>query len=110
MSKKPSRRRKVRRAKPARKTFTITVEAQPIVVRYEPNAFCDMATFEYRSPYRPRRRIPFSDTGYFSHHASMSRVREAKSPQAFARDELLMLMRYRMKSYSRDTVELPLFQ
>jgi hypothetical protein len=40
----------------------------------------------------------------------MSRVREAKNPREFARDELLGLMRYRMKSYSRDNVELPLFQ
>jgi hypothetical protein len=109
MSKKLSRRRKVRRARAAPKTFTITVEAQPIVVRYKPNSFGEMANFEYRSPYRPARRIPFGEKGYFSCYASMSRVRAAKSPQEFARDELLGLMRYRMKRYSRDNVELPLF-
>lgn len=109
MSKKASRRKKVRPAKRAVKTFTITVEAQPIVVRYEPNAFADMASFEYRSPHRPPRRIPHSETGYFSHHASMERVVTAKSPQQFAHDELLALVRYSMKSYSRLVPELPLF-
>ena len=109
MIKKPPRRRKASPAKRGRKTFTITVEAQPIVVRYKPNSFGEMANFEYRSPYRPARRIPFGDKGYFSCYASMSRVRAAKSPQEFARDELLGLMRYRMKGYSRDNVELPLF-
>jgi hypothetical protein len=109
MSKKPIRRKKARRARPARKTFTITVEAQPVVVRYEPYSIGDMASFEYRSPHKPPRRIPFSETGYFSHHASMKRVREAESPQAFARDELLALVRYGMKGYSREIAELPLF-
>jgi hypothetical protein len=109
MSKKPSRRKKARPVKKRPITFRISVEAQPIVVRYEPHSIGDMASFEYRSPYRPRRRIPFSDTGYFSHHASMERVKAAKSPQDFARNELLALLRYGMKSYSREIAELPLF-
>jgi len=109
MSKKPSRRKKARSAKARHKTFTITVEAQAVFVRYEPYSIGNMASFEYRSPYKPRRRIPFSETGYFSHHASMDRVKAAKSPQNFARDELLALVRYRMKSYRREVAELPLF-
>lgn len=109
MTGKPKRRKKAKPAKCAARTFTITVEAQPMRVRYEPNAFGEMAHFEYQSPYEPPRRIPYSDTGYFSHHASMDRVKAAKSPADFARNELLALMRYGMKGYSRDIVELPLF-
>jgi hypothetical protein len=106
---KPSRRKKARAAKKRPMTFRISVEAQPVVVRYEPHSIGQMASFEYRSPYKPPRRIPFSDTGYFSHHASMQRVRAAKNPQAFARDELLALLRYGMNSHSREVAELPLF-
>lgn len=109
MSKKPSPRLKSRAAKRKVQTFRITVEAQPVVVRYEPHSIGGMASFECRSPYRPARRIPFSDTGYFSHHASMQRVKVAKSPQAFARDELLGLMRWGMKGHGRELPELPLF-
>jgi hypothetical protein len=91
------------------RTFRITVEAQPIVVRYHPYSFGEMANIEYRSPYKPARRIPYSETGYFSHYASMKRVKAAKSPQEFARDELLTLIYYDLRGYDRWNAELPLF-
>jgi hypothetical protein len=93
MSKKPSRRKKARPAKMARKTFTITVESQPMAVSYKPRWMGDMAIFEFRSPHRPPRRIPVSETGYRSHYASMEEVEAAKSPQDFALEEARAILR-----------------
>jgi hypothetical protein len=109
MSKTPSRRKKVRRARAAPKTFTITVEAQPMLVSYEPRWLkSDYAHFKFRSPHKPARRIPVSETGYLSHFASMEDVKDAKSPQDFAREEALALLRSRRRAWDA-TNELPLF-
>ena len=86
MKKKPPRRRKASPRKRRCKTFTITVEAQPMIVSYEPRWLkSDLAHFEFRSPHNPPRRIPVSDTGYLNHFAAMEDVRLARSPQNFAR-------------------------
>jgi hypothetical protein len=86
MSKKPSRRRKASPRKHRRETFTITVEAQPMIVSYEPNWLkSGNAHFVFRSPHNPPQRIPVSDTGYLSHFAAMEDVRQARSPHNFAR-------------------------
>jgi hypothetical protein len=108
MSKKLIRRKKARRAKQRRMTFRISVEAQPVVVHYQPNWMGDTVQFEFRSPYRPPRRIPVSDTGYYCHFASMEDVKAAKSPQDFAREEALALLRSRRRAWDQ-TNELPLF-
>jgi hypothetical protein len=108
MSKKPSRRKKAQRAKKRRMTFRISVEAQPVVVHYQPNRFGDMGHFEFRSPHRPPRRIPMSETGYYCHFAAMEDVKAAKSPQDFAREEALALLRSRRRACDA-TNELPLF-
>ena len=108
MSKKPSRRKKARAAKKRPMTFKISVEAQPVVVRYQPNWMGDMGLFEFRSPYKPPRRIPMSETGYQSHYASLDDVKAAKSPQDFAREEALALLRSRRRAWD-ETNELPLF-
>ena len=106
---KPSQRRK--KARPGRKryvSFRIAVEAQEMVVSYRPNRFGGMGQFEFRSPHKPPRRIPVSETGYLSHFASMEEVKAAKSPKDFARDEALALLRSRRRV--RDEAnELPLF-
>jgi hypothetical protein len=108
MSKKPPRRTKARPAKKRRITFRISVEAQPVVVRYQPNWMGDMGQFEFMSPYKPPRRIPVSETGYRSHYVVMDEVRAAKSPQDFAREEALALLHSRRRG--RDEAnELPLF-
>jgi hypothetical protein len=86
MKKKPSRRRKALPVKRRPKTFTITVEAQPMVVSYEPNWLkSGNAHFVFRSPHNPPQRIPVSDTGYLSHFVAMEDVRGSRSPQDFAR-------------------------
>ena len=106
-----SKRRKPKKAPPAkrrRQTFRITVEAQPMVVTYQPNWMADMAQFEFRSPHKPPRRIPVSETGYRSHFASMDEVKAAKSPQDFAREEALALLRSHRRAWDA-TNELPLF-
>lgn len=108
MSKKPSRRKKARPAKKRPVTFGITVEAQPIVVHYQPNWMGDMGQFEFCSPHRPPRRIPVSNSGYYCHFASMEEVKAAKSPQDFAREEALALLRSRRRAWN-ETNELPLF-
>jgi hypothetical protein len=109
MTKRKPPRKKAPVKKTTKKTFTITVEAQPVVVCYEPNAYYDMAHFEYRSPHQPPRRIPYSDTGYFSHFVSMDRLKGVKDVPAFARNQLLAFVRYESKSYDKRAVELPLF-
>jgi hypothetical protein len=107
MSKKPSRRRKARPAKAGRKTFTITVEAQPMVVSYQPLR-SGYGHFEFRSPYKPPRRIPVSETGYRSHFASMADVKESRSPQDFAREFASALLRSK-QSRPEDPRQLMLF-
>jgi hypothetical protein len=108
MSKKLTRRKKARRVKQRRMTFRISVEAQPVVVHYRPNWMRDMGQFEFRSPYRPPRRIPVSDSGYYCHFAPTEEVKAAKSPQDFAREEALALLRSRRRAWD-ETNELPLF-
>jgi hypothetical protein len=56
----PSRRK----AKKRFVTFTLTVEAQEMIVQYQADWMPDMGHFEFRSPHEPPRRIPLSETGY----------------------------------------------
>jgi hypothetical protein len=107
-----SKRRKSKRARPAKtrpQTFRITVEAQPVVVRYKPYAFGELGHFEFRSPHRPLRRIPMSETGYLSHYAPMREVRAAKSLADFARDEALLHLPWCRPTKHQDSPTLPLF-
>jgi hypothetical protein len=107
-----SKRRKTKKASPAkrrRQTFRIVVEAQPIAVSYEPHWMGDMAMFEFRSPHKPPRRIPVSETGYRSHYAPREEVEAAKSPQAFALEEARALLRS-MCHRREDPQQLPLFE
>jgi len=107
MSKKPSRRKKARPVKAGRKTFTITVEAQPMVVSYQPLR-SGYGHFEFRSPHKPPQRIPVSETGYHSHFVSMADVKEARSPQDFAREFASALLRSK-QSRPDDPRQLMLF-
>jgi hypothetical protein len=108
MSKKPSRK-KAPPAKRRRMTFTITVEAQRVAVRYRPYAFGELGEFEFRSPHKPPRRIPMSETGFRSHFVSMRAVKRAKSVADFARDEALALLPWRRSAKPPDSPPLPLF-
>jgi hypothetical protein len=109
MSKKPSRRKKAAPAKRKRVTFRITVEAQEMVVSYEPDYFAEMGHFVFRSPHKPPRRIPVSLTGYLSHFVPMYEVKEAKSPQALAQIEALAIMRSGRRTPVDESNQLPLF-
>jgi|HubBroStandDraft_3_1064219.scaffolds.fasta_scaffold128026_3 hypothetical protein len=109
MSKKLIRRKKASSVKHGRKTFTITVEAQPMVVSYEPRWLkSNYAHFEFRSPHKPARRIPVSDTGYMSHFVTMDHVRAAGSPQHFAGAFVLAVLRSK-QSRPEDPRQLGLF-
>ena len=88
----PSSRRK---AKKRFVTFTLTVEAQEMIVQYQPNWMTDVGHFEFRSPHDPARRIPISETGYKSHFAPMGEVEAATSPQDYAREIVLASLRSR---------------
>jgi len=102
----PSSRRK---AKKRLITFTLVIEAQEMIVDYQPNWMADTGHFEFRSPDEPPRRIPVSETGYRSHFAPMDEVEAAASPQDYARDVALALLQSRKATKSRSDVELPLF-
>jgi len=43
-------------------TFILVVEAQEMIVTYQPNWMTDVGHFEFRSPEEPPRRIPVSET------------------------------------------------
>ena len=75
-------------------TFTLTIDAQEILVRYRPRYFitADYARFEFTSPHKPPRRIPVSETGYRSHFSPMHEVEAAPSVEEFARALALALM------------------
>ncbi len=105
-----SKRRKPKKAPPAkrrRQTFKIVIEAQEIFVSYE-RWMNNFAKFEFRSPHKPPRRIPVSDTGYLNHFVPLREVEAAKSPQDFAREEALALFQSKLAQRA-DPRQLALF-
>jgi hypothetical protein len=82
--------------RPKKQRFTLTVEGQPMIVEYTPNWMgSEFATghFEFRSPLKPARRIPVSETGYRSHFADVDTIEAADSPQEYARLYALNIIR-----------------
>jgi hypothetical protein len=106
---RPSRRPKRRTASRKAATFAIVVEAQPMTVRYRPRWMADQAMFEFRSPHKPPRRIPVSETGYLCHFAPMDEVKAAASPRDFAREVALDIILSRCKWRPEDRNQLSLF-
>jgi hypothetical protein len=101
----PSRRPAKKRAI----TFSLIVEAQEMIVKYKPNWMVDMVQFEFRSPHKPARRIPVSETGYRSHFARMEDVEASNSPQDYAREFVVAQLRSRQRTIAEDRDQLPLF-
>jgi hypothetical protein len=85
------------------------VEAQEMIVTYQPNWMPDTGHFEFRSPHEPARRIPVSETGYRSHFASMEDVEAASSPQDYAREVVLEILQSSRKPAREESNQLPLF-
>jgi hypothetical protein len=81
------------RRKPKQQRFKISVEGQEMLVEYEPDWMEGTAQFQFRSPHKPARRIPVSETGYRSHFACMEDIEDAESPQAYARLYALSVIR-----------------
>jgi hypothetical protein len=79
--------------KPKKIRFTLTVEAQEMVVDYQPHWLKDVGHFEFRSPHQPPRRIPVSETGYRSHFGDMDEIEAMDSPQEYARVVVLAQLR-----------------
>jgi hypothetical protein len=79
-------------------TFTLTIEAQEILVRYRSRYFvaADYAHFEFLSPHEPCRRIPVSETRYRSHFSPMHEIEAAPSVKEYA--HMLMLALISVKS------------
>jgi len=98
-----------RKAKKQFITFTLVIEAQEMIVTYQPNWMTDVGHFEFRSPEEPPRRIPVSETGYRSHFAAMADVEAASGPQDYARDVALELLRSRGKPVTEERNQLALF-
>ena len=98
-----------RKAKKRAITFTLVVEAQAMIVKYMPDWMVDYGQFEFRSPHKPARRIPVSETGYRSHFAPMEDVEASASPQDYARDFVLHHLRSRHQTRNEDRDQLPLF-
>jgi hypothetical protein len=93
--------------KPKRKVaFRLVVEAQEMLVEYEPN-WSDgefaCGHFEFKSPHKPPRRIAISETGYLSHFAPMAEIEAYESPEAFARVLVESVLHPTQKGKSRAT-------
>ena len=86
-------------------TFTLTIDAQDIMVRYRPRYFAtaNYAHFEFTSPHEPKRRIPISDTGYRSHFSPMHEIEAAPSVEEYVRTLVMALMG--MKSEPEDATD-----
>ena len=74
--------------------FRLVVEDQEMLVRYTPNYFGAVgpAHFEYRSPHKPPRGTPVSDTGYLSDFVDRGAVARAGGPEAYARAYVLSVL------------------
>lgn len=83
-------------------TFTITIEAQKMQVRYRPKRFADYAHFEFTSLYTPYRRIPLSKTGYLSHFSPMHEIEEAPSVEAYAEALAIALLGIKYRSDEKE--------
>ena len=81
------------RSKPKQQKFRISVEGQEMLVEYTPSWMGDLGQFEFRSPHKPVRRIPVSQTGYRSHFAPMPDIVAEASPQEYARLVALAFIR-----------------
>ncbi len=67
-------------------TFTVTIAGQEVVVQYHARYFvaADVAHLAFRSPHVPPRRIPLSETGYWSHFVPMHELSSAPSVEEYA--------------------------
>lgn len=90
-------------------TFTISIDAQDILVRYRPRYFeyADYGRFEFLSPHEPRRRTPLSETGYRNHFAPMHEVEAAPSLDAYAHALAAALIAARAGSNDDHEVDQP---
>jgi len=79
--------------KPKKIRFKLTVEAQEMVVDYQPHWMAGTGHFEFRSPHQPSRRLPISETGYRSNFGDMDGIEAEDSPQEYARKVVLALLR-----------------
>jgi hypothetical protein len=96
--------------KPKKIRFKLTVEAQEMIVDYQPHWLKDVGHFEFRSPHEPPRRIPISETGYRSHFADMDDIEATDSPQEYAREVVLASLRRQPKApVEADDEQLALF-
>jgi hypothetical protein len=103
------RRRKAPPVADGRVTFTITIDAQEMIVDYEPHWMTDLGHFEFRSRHEPPRGIPVSETGYRSHFAAMEQVEAASSPQDYAREVALAMLCSDKGAEDEESDQLPLF-
>lgn len=107
-----SPRRKAGRVLPKKQQFCLTVEGQEMEVSYQPNWSTGefaYGHFEFTSPFKPRRRIPVSETGYLSHFAPMADIRTAESPLEYARAVVEAALCLGTKKVIRDERQMSLF-
>lgn len=79
--------------RPQKRRFRLTVEGQPMLVDYTADWMPGTGHFEFRSPHKPARRIPVSETGYRSHFADMAVIEAEESPETYARLVTLAFIR-----------------
>ena len=67
-------------------TFTLTIDAQKILVRYWPHYFiaAGYARFEFTSPHNPPCKIQVSETGYLSYFLPQHEVDTTMDIKEFA--------------------------
>jgi hypothetical protein len=102
---KSKTRAKIASKCPRTQRFRLTVEAQPMLVTYKPDhseSPFAQGNFTFTSPHRPARRIPVSETGYWSHFAPMWEIEEAEGPEAYARSLALAVINGRARHKPTD--------
>ena len=92
--------------------FRLVIDAQEIIVDYTPNwseGEYAQGHFEFKSPFEPPRRTILSETGYYSHFVSMAQLKEFASPNAYATELALSVLRSKPKGKPRLGDQLSLF-
>jgi hypothetical protein len=93
-------------------TFVLTIDAQEIRVRYQPNYIGGTdpyALIEFTSPHEPRRRIPVSETGYRSFFAPMCEIEAAPSLEKYTGLVAMFLINEQRSPELADADQLDLF-
>jgi len=89
--------------------FTVTIDGQVMDITFRPYRFANYGHLEFISPHKPLRRIPVSETGYFSHFFPMDEIEASEDIEIFIRELAIATMKQKALPYEEDERQLTLF-